>query len=441
MGVSLKRELGLLECVAYGVGIILGAGIYALIAVAADLAGAALWAAFAIGALVAMLTGLSYAELSSMFPRAAAEYVYVREALGSELLAFLVGWLILATGVTSAATVALGFAGYLREMLGLAEWCNAPLAVLLIALLSALNYAGIKESAKVNIACTLAEVLGLLVVILVGLPRLGTVNYLEAPRGLEGVLSAASIAFFAYIGFEDIANVAEETRNPERNVPAAILLAVLISAAIYVLVSLCSVSVVPWSELARSDAPLALVASRALGRGAQLLLSVIALFSTSNTVLVALIVGSRMAWGMARDGSLPRPLSLVDPRRGTPWVSILCTGAFSALFTLVGDIAVAAALASFGVFVTFLLVNLSALLLRLKDPLRERPFRMPLSVGGVSLIPLLGALSCLMLAAQFDLFVIAVGLATVVSGLPAYYALAKSRYRSRRFARRHGAPR
>ena len=426
MELSLKRELGLFECVAYGVGIILGAGIYALIAVVASLAGSALWISFIVGALVALLTGLSYAELSSMFPKAAAEYVYVREALGSELPAFLIGWLILATGITSAATVALGFAGYLRELLGLADWCNVPIAIVLIALLSLLNYAGIKESARVNLVCTVAEVLGLLMVIGVGLPRMGSANYLEMPRGVAGVLSAASIAFFAYIGFEDIANIAEEARRPERTVPMAILLSVLISATMYVLVGLSSVSIVSWEELSSSDAPLALVVSKVLGSTARLLLSTIALFSTSNTVLVALIVGSRMAWGMARSGSLPSFLSLVDPKRRTPWASITCIGLLSALFTLIGNIAVAASLTSFGVFVTFLLVNISALLLRVKKPLTRRPFRTPIAIGRISLVPLLGSLSCIALALQFDLLVITVGLATVLSGLPAYYFIKRA---------------
>ncbi len=418
---SLRRELGLLECTAYGVGIVLGAGIYSLLQVAAELAGPALWLSFLIGAIVALLTGLSYAELSSMFPKAAAEYVYIREAFKSEFLAFLIGWLILATGITSAATVALGFAGYLREMLGLERWYNAPLAVALIALLSLLNYAGIKKSAKVNIVCTVAEVLGLLVIIAIGAPRLGSVNYLELPKGIEGVLAAAAIVFFAYIGFEDVANIAEETRNPERTVPLAILLSIAITATIYVLVGLSSVSVVGWRELAKSDAPLALVASKALGGAAGLMLSVIALFSTTNTVLIALIVGSRMAWGMARDGSLPKFLSLVDPRTGTPWASILVIGVLSAAFTLVGEIAVAAGITSFGVFITFLLVNLSAFILRLREPERRRPFATPLSVGRVALVPLLGTLSCFVMATRFDASVIAVGLAALLSGVPAYY--------------------
>ena len=426
MAQSLRRELGLFECVAYGTGIILGAGIYALISVAAALAGPALWMSFLIGALIALLTGLSYAELSSRFPKAAAEYVYIKEAFGSEWLAFLIGWLILITGVTSSATVALGFAGYLGELLGAPDWLNVPLAILLIALLSLLNYAGIKESAKVNIVCTAAEVLGLLIIIAIGLPRLGSVDYLYQPQGLEGVLAAAAVVFFAYIGFEDIANIAEETRNPEKTIPLAILLSILITAMIYVLVGLSSVSVVGWGELSRSNAPLALVASRALGRAAHVLLSVIALFSTANTVLIALIVGSRMAWGMARDGSMPSFLSKVDPRRGTPWASILVIGASAAVFAVVGDIGVAAGITSFGVFITFLLVNLSAAILRYKDPSLNVVIRTP-GVGRIALIPLLGAASCLIMATQFEPFVVLVGIAALLTGIPAYLLIREKR--------------
>jgi len=173
--VSLRRTLGLFEVTISGVGIILGAGIYALIGEAAGLAGNAVWISFALSALVAVFTGLSYAELASMFPKAAAEYEYTSQAFG-RFAAFLVGWLTIFSGVVGAATVALGFAGYFRALTG------APLlpsALLLLAALSAVLFSGIKQSARVDIAFTAIEVLGLVFVILLGIPYLGSVNLLE----------------------------------------------------------------------------------------------------------------------------------------------------------------------------------------------------------------------------------------------------------------------
>ena len=191
MAVKLKRTLGLFETTLYGVGIILGAGIYVLIGKAAGLAGNLTWAAFAIGALIAAFTGLSYAELSSLFPKAGGEYVYAEKAFNKRL-AFLVGWLIVAGGTIAAATIALGFASYLSALI------QAPViatAIILILLLSLVNFWGIKESAMANIVATLVEAGGLVAIILLGLKYIGSVNYVELPPlGFTGLLSATALS-------------------------------------------------------------------------------------------------------------------------------------------------------------------------------------------------------------------------------------------------------
>lgn len=213
---TLKRELSLTEVTLYGVGIILGAGIYALIGEGAGLTGNSLWLSFVIGAVIASLTGLSYAELASLYPKAAAEYVYVRESFGSKLLAFLIGWLILFTGITTVATVSLGFAGYFNGLFGIPMLL---VAIVLIVLLSYLNYLGIKQSSRINILFTLIEISGLILIItlaFLNFDTLRSVDYLAMPNGLEGLLAASALVFFAYIGFEDIANIAEETKNPQK---------------------------------------------------------------------------------------------------------------------------------------------------------------------------------------------------------------------------------
>ena len=203
----LTRSIGLFEAVAYGVGIILGAGIYVLIGPATGLAGNSVWASFIIGALISSLTGLSYAELSTMFPKAAAEYIYVKRAFKNDLLAFLTGWLIIFTGIVSISTVALGFGGYFKAIFSFPIFLSA---LILIILLSLLNFVGIEKSSKVNILFTAIEVSGLLIVIILGMSKIGTVNYFEAPN-ISGVFGAAALMFFAYLGFEDIVNIAEET--------------------------------------------------------------------------------------------------------------------------------------------------------------------------------------------------------------------------------------
>ncbi len=237
--VELKRVLGLFEITISGIGIILGAGIYALIGEAAGLAGNAVWMAFAFSALVALFTGLSYAELSSMFPRASAEYEYTAQAFG-RFPAFVIGWLITFSGVIGAATVALGFAGYFFALSGAPR---VPSALILVALLSAVIFTGIKQSAWVAIAFTVVEALGLVFVIVLGIPYLGSVDYLEMPFGFSSVFQASALIFFAFIGFEEMVKLSEEAKNPEKIIPRGLILAILACIVLYVLVAFCSVSI------------------------------------------------------------------------------------------------------------------------------------------------------------------------------------------------------
>jgi APA family basic amino acid/polyamine antiporter len=372
MATKLKRSLGLFEVTLYGVGVIIGAGVYALIGKAAGLAGNAIWAAFAIGAFIAAFTGLSYAELSTMFPKAGGEYVYTEKAFNRKV-AFLIGWLIVVGGVVAAATISLGFAGYLSVLF------QTPIilsAIVLIFLLTLLNLWGIKESAIANIIATLVEVGGLILIIFFGLKHLGAVDYTQLPPlGFTGLLSATALIFFAFLGFEDIVRLSEETKNPKRNIPLALILSIVISTIIYISVAIAAVSVVGWQALSTSEAPLALVAQTAFGAKAFFVLAITALFATFNTVLVTLIATSRMLYGMAENHGLPKILSQVHKRFKTPWLAVVITGIASAAFVLVGKIEIVASLTDFALFTTFALVNLSLLWLRHKLPKAKRTFR------------------------------------------------------------------
>ena len=413
----MKREIGLFSVTSWGVGIILGAGIYVLIGEAAGIAGNSVWLSFIIGAVVASLTGLSYAELSSVFPRDAAEYVYVKIACGCEILSFMVGWLTILTGIISASTVALGFAGYFQGLFGIPR---VLAALILIAVLSFVNFLGIKESTRMNILFTFVEAAGLALLIAIGLSSLGRVNLLEAPNGSSGILSAAALVFFAYLGFEDIVNIAEETKKPEKTIPRALIISVVITTFLYVLVALISVSLVDWRTLGLSNAPLASVASQVLGENAFTVMSIIALFATSNTVLIMLVVGSRMIYGMAKEGAFPKVLSRVDPRKGTPRVAILATLLASVIFLFLGDLELVASLTSFGAFITFAFVNISLIYIRYRRADLKRPFRAPLNVGRFPVTGFLGLLTCLFLVSQFNVMVILAGSAFLLMGVVLY---------------------
>ena len=409
---ELKRELGLFEVTLSGIGIILGAGIYALIGKAAGLAGNSVWLSFAIAALIAVFTGLSYAELSSIFPKASAEYEYTSHAFGRRL-AFVVGWLIIFSGVIGASTVALGFGGYFDALTSVPVLISA---VLLIFVLSLVLLWGIRISAWFAIVFTLIETAGLLIVIYVGIPHLGSVNYFEMPHGYSGVFEAAALIFFAYMGFEEMVKLSEETRNPEKNIPLALIIALVITIVLYILVAVSVVSVVPWEKLAASEAPFAEVAAEALGADAFIVISVIALFATANTVLLMLLAASRIAYGMAESSSMPAILAKVHPVRRTPWVAILVVMLLSMVFVFSGDIAFVASANDFILFATFIVINGGLIALRYKDPDRPRPFRVPLSIGRLPIPPVLGILTCIFLIIHLDTAAILVGFGLALIG-------------------------
>ncbi len=401
----------------YGVGNIIGAGVYVLIGGAAGLAGNMVWLAFSVGAFVALFTGLSYAELASMYPKAASEYVYVGRAYGNRLLSFLTEWTMLVTEIVAAATVSLGFAGYLSAALNVPI---VPAAVALLVLLTLAATGGIKESLRLNTILSLVAIAGLLIVIAASAGRLGSVPYIWSPNGTAGVFGAVILVFFAYIGFDNIANIAEDTRQPETTIPRALLIAVGISTALYVLVGLAAVSLVPWNQLASSDAPLALAVSTVFGQSAFDVLTIIALSTTLNTVLVLLIVSSRIIYGMAREGALPEALGKLGRKTRTPYVASGVVLLVALAFIPLGGIGIIARITSFGSLTTFALVNLALLHLRRVAPSIARPFRIPVSVGWVSVTGLLGLTSCLALLSQFDLFSVGFGLLLPISGAALY---------------------
>jgi basic amino acid/polyamine antiporter, APA family len=351
---ALRRTLGVWQVSIAGIGVILGAGVYALIGPAAGHAGNALWLAFALSGVAAGLTAFSYARLGSMRARNSPEFQYTAMAFGPRV-GFVAGWLMLAADLLAAATVALGFGGYLAHLAG------TPVVAGALALLVAVGlvmHVGIGESVALAVVLTIVEAAGLLFIAVIGVPAWLEPNLLEAPRGVAGIWSAASLIFFAYLGFDELGNLAEEMHDPERNLGRALLVAMIGSTAIYVVVALSAVSLVPWAELAASPAPLALVAGRVLGPRADATLSAVALAATANTVLLLLVASSRSVYGMADAGVLPRALGRVG-RRATPWVATVAVLILTAALLFAGSLAEVAAMTDGAVLASFLLVNAS----------------------------------------------------------------------------------
>ena len=430
---KLKRRVSLFGVTVYGVGNVLGAGIYALIGEVVGITGNLSWLAFVLASITGALTGLSYAELSAMYPKSAAEFVYTEEAFKIRILSFLLGWVIIFSGILSAATVALGFANYLAALIGIPSIILTLIfATLLIVILSFVNFIGIKASTWTNIIFTFIEASGLILIIIIGIPHFGSVNYLEIPIGSSfiSIFSAIALIFFAYIGFEDIANIAEEVKNPAKNLPRAIIYSIIITTVLYCLTAISVVSILPYSEIASSPAPLNSVTSAILGPIGGLIMSFIALFATANTVLIMMIVTSRMMYGMARDKALPEGLSKVSRKFRTPALAVLITMILTIIPLFFGDISIIANATVFGVLITFFLVNLSLIALRRKKPDIERTFKLKPNIGWIPIIALLGCIVCFGLLFSFDLLIVVIQLIIVLCGAVVFYAM-KSKIETR----------
>lgn len=418
--ITLKRELGLFHTTACGVGLILGAGIYVLIGEATADAGNSVWLAFLISAVVSFLTGLSYAELSSMFPKDSAEYTYTEKAFGKNL-AFLVGYFVVLSAIIGTATVATGFASYFSSLFQLESVIYVSVAV--IAIFSFINYRGIKAAAWTNVVFTAMEIIGLFIIIAIAVTKVGSVDYFEMPKGFGGVMKASALVFFAFLGFESVVKLSEECKNPRKTIPRALLLSLLISTVLYVAVSIAAVSVLDWQTLGASKAPLADVAAAVLGSKAFIVLSVIALFSTANTVLISLLAGSRTLYGISENYKLLKPFQKVNKKRRTPHMAILAIMVISILFALIADIGLIAELTNFTLFITFGIINLSVIVIRFKYPKEERRFKMPLNIGKVPILAVLGFISCAVLMAQLTGFIILGGLALCASAIIFYFII------------------
>ena len=229
--------------------------------------------------------------------------------------------------------------------------------------------------------------------------------------------------FFAYLGFEDIVNIAEEMENPEKTIPKALILSIVVATVFYVLVAVATVSLADWRQLSTSSAPLAYAVSRVLGANAFLMLSVIALFATANTVLILLVVGSRMVYGMSRDGALPAAFSNIDERTGVPRIAIFTTMVLSMVFASLGDLRLIAGVTNFATFLIFAFVNFSLIWLRHKQPGLRRPFRVPLNIGWFPLIPFLGLISCMFLLLHISSSAMIIGFVALGLGAIVYRTL------------------
>ncbi len=388
MADALKRRIGLGLLTAYGVGVMVGAGIYVLIGAVVGEAG--VWAplSFLLAGAIAAPTALSYAEFSTRIPEAAGEAAYVGQGLRSEALALIVGLGIVAAGTISAAAVLRGGVGYLLGVVDLPTW----VAILALGLvLTGVAVLGVLESLSLAAVFTAVELGGLILVVWAGGTAEPVADYTAPdPMVVAGLGAGAVLAFFAFIGFEDIVNMAEEVAQPERTMPRAILLALLITTVIYALVCWAAVRAVPSTGLAASEQPLALVWSTTQGGDAGFL-STIAVFAALNGVLAQIVMASRVLFGLGKRTPALAVFHHAHPTRGTPVLATVLVGAIVIAMALTLPLATLAEVTSAVLLSVFVIVNLALISLKRRVP--EAPFRVPMAVPVLGLMLALAALA------------------------------------------------
>lgn len=418
---ELKRVMGPGLLLLFVVGDILGTGVYALVGDVAGEVGGAAWLPFLVAFAVATVTAFSYLELVTKYPQAAGAALYAHKAFGIHFVTFLVAFVVMCSGITSASTASRAFSANFFEGIGVAEPSKFGVALLALgfmAALAAINFRGVGESIKLNVVLTIVEITGLVAVIMVGMwafsggdvdfSRVVAFDTADQKNTFMAVTAATSLAFFAMVGFEDSVNMAEETKDPVKTFPKILLSGLSIAGIVYILVSIVAVALVPVGELQASDTPLVeVVKAGAPGLPIDEIFPFITMFAVSNTALINMLMASRLIYGMARQHVLPPGLGVVHPTRRSPWAAIIFTtviafGLIIYVSTAASDnaISVLGGTTSLLLLAVFAVVNVAVLVLRRDVRQAGGHFKTP------TVLPVIG-------------FVVSLYLVTPLSGRPA----------------------
>jgi APA family basic amino acid/polyamine antiporter len=410
----LRKAVGVLDLTALGIGAIIGTGIFVIIGEAIGDSGPAIVLSFALAGITCIFSALSYSELASAIPVSGSAYTYAYATLG-ELIAFIIGWdLILEYGV-SVAAIAVGWGGYLKDLLdslfgidlpksiasppGDGGTFNAP-AVFVVLSVAAVLIAGVRESARTNTVMVIIKLSILVFFIVVGVTSFDSSNFSPfAPNGFSGVVDAAALIFFAYIGFDAVSTASEEAKDPARDLPKAIIGALVIATGLYIAVALVTSGLLPFDQLKGSESPLAdaLEQGTGLSWGADVI-SFGALIAITSVVLTILYGQTRIIFSMCRDGLLPQRLGAIWERTKTPALITAIVAVLAAVIAAFVPLEQIAKLVNIGTLFAFLIVNIGVIVLRRTKPDLERGYRVPF----VPVFPLIGSALCIFLMTYLD---------------------------------------
>ncbi|MFH7882513.1 MAG: APC family permease, partial [Candidatus Aenigmatarchaeota archaeon] len=380
----LKRVLRFRDVLIFGIGIIIGAGIYTIIGKVAGIGGYSSWISVVLAGILSLLTGLSFAEMASIYPDTSSYYKVIRDALktfGGKIWGFIVQWSLILVCIFAISTVSIAFGGYFSKFVPLNE---TLLSILIIILSGILSYIGIKESVNVSLFLTFSAIFGLVLVIILGIFLIKPTKEIFLNVEIDkNVFYATSLIFFAYAGFELIPAESEETKTPKKLIPKAVIFSILICMVIYTLVCIATLNLLDIEVLQSSNAPLFDAVSKNFGNEIGCFVLFSAIFATSSTVLGLTVSGSRLLYSFGKEKLFPKVLSKIS-RRKTPFISIILISLSSLIsVVLVGDLRIMAEISNFLTIFCFYLVNISIVLLRFYQPKIPRGFKVPLSFKNV----------------------------------------------------------
>ncbi len=406
---SLKRALGPLHLILLGVGGTIGTGIFVLTGtVAAKNAGPGVILSFVLAGIASIFAAFCYSEFASLVPMSGSAYTYSYATLG-ELIAWIIGWDLILEYAVGAITVAVGWSGYVTSFLHdchidipprltaahntlvtLADGTKVPAlfnlpAVLIVAAVTVLLVIGIRESAWYNNLIVIVKLCVIVAFLAFAAHAINPANWHPfiptntgafGQFGWSGIMAGSGTVFFAYIGFDAVSTAAQETRNPQRDMPLGIIGSLVICTVLYIAVAAVATGVVPYAQL-DNPAPIALVADHAVGGWMSILIKVGAILGLSSVIMVLLLGQTRIFWVMSRDGLLPKMVGEVHPKFKTPWITTIITGLIVALFSALFTVREAGNLCSIGTLLAFVIVCISVLVLRVREPHHTRAFRTP----------------------------------------------------------------
>ncbi|MEM5854389.1 MAG: APC family permease [Candidatus Aenigmatarchaeota archaeon] len=425
---KLKRVLRFRDVLIFGIGIIIGAGIYTIIGKVAGIAGYSSWISVILAGILSLLTGLSFAEMASIYPDTSTYYKVIRDAFkifGGRIWGFIVQWSLILVCIFAISTVSIAFGGYFSKFIPLDE---TILSALIIILAGILSYLGIKESVSVTLFLTFSAIFGLALVIMLGIFLVRPTKEIFLNVEIDkSVFYGAGLIFFAYAGFELIPAESEETKAPKKIIPKAVVFSILICMVIYTLVCIAALNLLDIKVLESSNAPLFDAVSKNFGNEMGYFILFSAIFATSSTILGLTVSGSRLLYSFGKEKLFPKIFSKISKRK-TPFVSISLIS-FSSLISmfLVRDLRVMAEISNFLTIFCFYLVNISIILLRIYQPKIPRGFKVPFSFKNIPIPSLIASLFCLSLLSQFPTIIIFNCFLIILLGI-IFYFIIRERY-------------